>query len=168
MNWQNVNSDATWESIDNCYWRAWEVSIGIIAACIPALRPGYKTITVSLHSYLARHSSQKFSALGSTKAKMPLGAHSDEAAISQYGADSAKQPSEPREAARHAASAEIDHAVRYGVGEENFAMKSLPGDKSTMDQGIKKTTRVDVEIGSHQSPGLDDGDARSEGGSYFV
>ena len=169
MNWQNVNSDSTWASIDNWYWRSWEVCIGIIAACIPALRPGYKTISASLHSYLARRSSsQNFSTLGSSKAGKPLYAPSDEGPIAQYGAGSAEQPSGPREAARDAASAEIGHAVQYGVGEENFAMKSLPGDKSTMDQGIKKTTRVDVDIGNNRSPGIDDGDARREGGRYFV
>ena len=168
MNWQNVNSDPTWASIDNWYWRSWEVCIGIIAACIPALRPGYKTISVSLNSYLARRSSQKLSTFDPVKAGNAVYVHSDEAPIARYGADSGKRPSGPREAAGHAASAEIDHAVRYGVGEENFAMKSLPGDKSTMDQGIKKTTRVDVDVGSHRNPELDDGDVRSEGGKYFV
>ena len=167
MNWQNVNSDPTWAVIDNWYWRSWEVCIGIIAACIPALRPGYKTLSVGLRSYLAHRSSQKFSTLSSNRAENPIYAHSDEAPIAQHGADSAKQPIDPRGAAGRAAAAEIDRAALYGVGEENFAMKSLPGDKSTMNQSIKKTTQVDVDIGSHRNPGPDD-DGRSEGGRYFV
>ena len=48
-------------------------------------------------------------------------------------------------AAAHTASAEADQARTYGAGEEGFAMNNLPGDKQTMDQGIKKMTRIDVD-----------------------
>ena len=168
MNWQNVNSDSTWASIDNWYWRTLEVCIGVITASIPALRPGYNVLYVSLRSYLSRRSSRDYSTFGITKAGNPSYVHSDEGPIAQYSASSTKQPNGPREAAHHAASAEIDRAMQYGAGEENFAMNSLPGDKRTMEHGIKKTTRVDVDIERQQSPGRDDIDARIRGGRYFV
>ena len=164
MNWQNINSDSTWASIDNWYWRTLEVCIGVITASIPALRPGYRTISASLRSYLSRRSSRKYSTFGLSVAGDPSYAHSDGGPIAQYSTESAK----PGEAARRAASAEIDQAMRYGDGEENFAMHSLPGDKSIMEHDIKKTTRVDVDIERQSSPGLDDIDARIRGGRYFV
>lgn len=168
MNWQNVNSDSTWASIDNWYWRTLEVCIGVITASIPALRPGYKAVSAIVRSYLSRRSSGNYSTFGLTKAGNPLYARSDEGPIAQYSANSAKQPSGPREAARHAASAEIDQAMQYGAGEEHFAMNSLPWDKSTMKHDIKKTTRVDVDIERQRNPEPDDIDAWIRGGRYFV
>ena len=44
------------------------------------------------------------------------------------------------EAAAHTASVEAGRAQAYGEGEEGFAMQSLPG-----DQGIQKTTRINIE-----------------------
>ena len=131
MNWQNVNSDPTWESIDNWYWRSWEVCIGIIAACIPALRPGYRTVSAGVASYIFRRSSQQTSKSGLFKKGNP-----SEAAI----------------VAKQVASADADHAKAYGAGGEGFAMKSLPGDRKTVNQGIQMTTRIDIEgTSGHES-----------------
>lgn len=47
-------------------------------------------------------------------------------------------------AAAQAISAEADRAQEYGAGEEGFAMNYLLGDMKTADQGIKKTTAIDV------------------------
>ena len=47
-------------------------------------------------------------------------------------------------------SAEADRAQEYGAGEEGFAMRYLPGDIKTADQGIKKTTTIDVNGRSAQ------------------
>ena len=168
MNWQNVSSDPTWASIDNWYWRSWEVCIGIVAASIPALRPGYTAVTSSLQSYLSRRSTRKSTTFGGPIIKgETLHGNSDEGPLSQHRSHSAHQHSGPLEAASHAASAEVDRAVHFGVGDEGFAMKSLPGDKNTMNQGIKKTTRVDVDIENQRNLGLD-GYERGEGGRYFV
>lgn len=58
-----------------------------------------------------------------------------------------------------AVSNEADRAKEYGVGEEGFAMKSLPGDRQTAYQGIKKTTRADIGTRAGESQGsLDLGD----------
>ncbi len=125
LNWQNINSDPTWASVDNWYWRSWEVCIGITAACIPALRPGYRTVSAGITSYISRRSSHGTSDVGLVKGRNP--------------SDAAKAD------AAQAASSEADRAKRYGVGEDGFAMNCLPGDKKTADEGIKKTTRIDVE-----------------------
>ena len=47
-------------------------------------------------------------------------------------------------AAAQAVSIEADRAQEYGAGEDGFAMNHLPGDIKTADQGIKKTTRIEV------------------------
>ncbi|KAL8825941.1 MAG: hypothetical protein Q9191_004107 [Dirinaria sp. TL-2023a] len=61
LNWQNVAEDPSWDVIPNWYWRAWEVFFGIAAACIPALRPGYKWFVVKIRN--------GFSKLGSGSSK---------------------------------------------------------------------------------------------------
>ncbi|KAM0797512.1 hypothetical protein BDR22DRAFT_975211 [Usnea florida] len=44
LNYQTVSEDYTYGGIDNWFWRFFEVNLGIIAACTPALRPGYRWI----------------------------------------------------------------------------------------------------------------------------
>ena len=61
LNWQNVADDPSWDVIPNWYWRAWEVFFGIAAACIPALRPGYKWLVAKICN--------GFSKLGSSNSK---------------------------------------------------------------------------------------------------
>lgn len=61
LNGQNVNEDPTWESVDNWHLRSWEVCIGISAASIPALRPGYKHLVSTISTYRSRSSSRKAS-----------------------------------------------------------------------------------------------------------
>ncbi|KAL8691248.1 MAG: hypothetical protein Q9218_003488 [Villophora microphyllina] len=138
MNWQNVNSDPTWASIVNWAWRTAEVCIGIIAASIPALRPGYRLLSTSLRTYLSHRSSSAFGRI-----KEDGNPHFGKEPVAELSA---------------APSAEIDCAMDVGEGEVGFAMNALPGDKS-----IKKTTRIDVDIGSQRSLGLH-GDGRGEEG----
>ncbi|KAL9012636.1 MAG: hypothetical protein Q9173_002606 [Seirophora scorigena] len=54
LNGQNVNVDITWRSVTNWHWRSWEVGLGIIAASIPTLRPGFKSFTSSIDTFLSR------------------------------------------------------------------------------------------------------------------
>ncbi|KAL9078572.1 MAG: hypothetical protein Q9157_002493, partial [Trypethelium eluteriae] len=61
LNWENENEDPTWESVPNWAFRSWEVTVGITAACIPAMRPGYRVVSTSLQNY--------YSLLSSTGAK---------------------------------------------------------------------------------------------------
>ncbi|KAL9078274.1 MAG: hypothetical protein Q9157_002820, partial [Trypethelium eluteriae] len=65
LNWENVNADPTWESIPNWGFRSWEISIGIIAACIPALRPGYRALSGQLSSFVSQHYGSATSRLNS-------------------------------------------------------------------------------------------------------
>lgn len=85
----------------------------------------------------------------------------------QHRGNSVHQTTNPREAASYAASAEIDRATKFGIGEEGFEMNSLPGDKPTMDSGIKKTTRIDVESSSQRGLGWGGGE-RGDNGIHFV
>ena len=57
LNWQNEADDPTWASIPNWYWRSWEVFFGIVAACIPTLRPGYKWLVVKIRKGFTKLSS---------------------------------------------------------------------------------------------------------------
>ena len=142
MNWQNVNSDPTWESIDNWYCRSWEVCIGIVAACIPALRPGYKTVYAGIKSYISHRSSRKSSVL--VDSLDPSANPADPEANARHIARPQASYGAALGAAAQAVSAEADRAHEYGAGEEGFAMNYLPEDMKTADQGIKKTTRIDV------------------------
>ena len=168
MNWQNVNGDPTWASIDNWYWRSLEVCIGIVAASIPALRPGYKTISAGVSSYMTRRTTRKANSSTLDNSGHPFDHLSDKDPIARDKAVFSDKATNPLGAAAHSARVEADRAAKYGVGEEGFAMKSLPGDKRTsVDQGIRKTTQFDVEIGSHESLGSEDVE-KGEGGKYFA
>lgn len=133
-----MNSDPTWESITNWYWRSWEVCIGVTAACIPALRPGYKTVVAGIASYRSHRSSRKTSdtAFNSTQDKSKVFEGQGYSAYS---------------AAVQAISSEADRAQAFGAGEEGFEMKRLPGDAMTAEMGIKKTTEIDISGLSAQS-----------------
>ncbi|KAL8676313.1 MAG: hypothetical protein Q9186_007160 [Xanthomendoza sp. 1 TL-2023] len=52
LNDQALPRDFTWGGIPNWYWRLFEVQLGIIAACIPTLRPGYSWSQKKLRSYI--------------------------------------------------------------------------------------------------------------------
>ena len=110
--------------------------IGITAACIPALRPGYKTVTAAVTSYISHRSQRKTSGIALVNNGNPL----------HNRAHNPEQNDDPAfRAAAHALSAEADRSKAYGAGEEGFGMKNLPGDIETGDQGIRKFTRIDVD-----------------------
>ncbi|KAI9762869.1 MAG: hypothetical protein M4579_000222 [Chaenotheca gracillima] len=50
LNWQTQAPDLTWGGIDNWAWRCIEVNVGIIAACIPTLLPGYRFVKHKVHT----------------------------------------------------------------------------------------------------------------------
>ena len=145
MNWQNVNGDPSWASIDNIYWRAWEFCIGIVAACIPALRPAYRMLSAGISAYFSRRSLRDNS-------DFALVEPSDRRRTSVDRKSEAQQITHPQAsydpalgAAKQAVSVEADRAEHVGAGVEGFPMKALPGDKRTADQGIKKTTRIEID-----------------------
>ncbi|KAL8720595.1 MAG: hypothetical protein Q9225_002559 [Loekoesia sp. 1 TL-2023] len=53
LNGQNVARDTSWDILPNWYWRSCEVFFGIVAACIPTLRPGYKWLRAKIHNKFA-------------------------------------------------------------------------------------------------------------------
>ncbi|MCJ1294436.1 hypothetical protein MMC34_005994 [Xylographa carneopallida] len=67
LNWENdYSQDPTWVSVPNWYLRSWEVCVGIIAASIPTLRPGYLYMQDRL---VASFSSKPSSGAPSSKSK---------------------------------------------------------------------------------------------------
>ncbi|KAI4088953.1 MAG: hypothetical protein LQ344_005704 [Seirophora lacunosa] len=58
LNYQNVTNDPTWLSVPNWYWRTWEVLFGVVAACIPTLRPLYKWL-LQEYTRLTTHSPEE-------------------------------------------------------------------------------------------------------------
>lgn len=166
MNWQNVNSDPTWASVANWYWRSWEVCIGIVAACIPALRPGYRAFTAGINSYLSHRSFRRSSSETLVDPNHPSKPASFFAKFFHRGQASHESAFE---AAAHSASVEAGRAQAYGAGEDGFAMQNLPGDKKPK-QGIKKTTTIDVEDKSapDSQRSLPSQDWSGERSRYFV
>ena len=144
MNWQNVNSDPTWKSVFNWYWRDFEVCIGIVAACIPALRPGYRTVSAGISSYLSHRSLRKDSDFALVDSRYPSHPPANREANAQHVAASQASYDPALAAAAQAVSAEADRAQEHGAGVDGFAMKSLPGDMRPTGQGIRKTTRIDI------------------------
>ncbi|KAL8884075.1 MAG: hypothetical protein Q9215_007799 [Flavoplaca cf. flavocitrina] len=138
MNWQNVNSDVTWASVTNWYWRSWEVSVGIVAASIPALRPRWRVVSSGINTYL----SHRFSRPETDKASFIKQPYNNNRKASHDAA---------LEAATHTASNEAHEAQAYGAGEAGLAMKNLPGDVGITTGGIRKTTTIDVEDGRSRS-----------------
>lgn len=138
LNWQNVNSDPTWDSVFNWYWRAWEVCIGIVAACIPALRPGYRTVSASISSYLSHRSLRKGSDFALVDSHHPSHPPANREANTQHIAAPRASYDPALGAAAQAISTEADRAQKCGADVDGFAMKPLPGDIKPTDQGIKK------------------------------
>ncbi|MCJ1476866.1 hypothetical protein MMC13_005535 [Lambiella insularis] len=67
LNWQNYyTQDPAWVSVPNWYLRSWEVCVGIIAASVPTLRPGYLYLQDRL---VASFSSKSGSGAPSSKSK---------------------------------------------------------------------------------------------------
>ncbi|KAI9666553.1 MAG: hypothetical protein M1821_004489 [Bathelium mastoideum] len=160
LNVENVNQDSTWESVPNWYYRSWEVNIGIIAACIPALRPGYRAVTTAVRSYASMRSSNRHTSASHKRFHGPsdsdptvdakyVDGYEDKLHLAKELVMPGVQPDEgAMNFARHEASVEADRARAYGGGDEGFAMGGLKGDLGTVEQGIKKTTWFDVDRGS--------------------
>ncbi|KAL8673610.1 MAG: hypothetical protein Q9168_001965 [Polycauliona sp. 1 TL-2023] len=55
LDYQALPIDHTYGGIPNWYWRLFEVQLGIIAACIPALRPGYNWSQTRLQTFISSH-----------------------------------------------------------------------------------------------------------------
>ncbi|KAL9069517.1 MAG: hypothetical protein Q9157_006125 [Trypethelium eluteriae] len=157
LNYENVNQDSTWESIPNWYYRSWEVNIGIVAASVPAIYPGWKLLRSTVRSYISARRSQRGSGTASHKRlhdSPNVGANGknvDEFEDKVHLASELTYPGmardgDPLRVARHTASVEVGGATVAGVEERN-----LRGDLETGNGGIKKTTHFDVEGGRSNS-----------------
>ena len=144
--------------MDNWYWRSWEVSVGIVAASIPALRPGWRFLSSTINTYLSHRSFRNADAEALVE---PENRSKPASFIKQLYPNRIRKTSHDAalEAAAHAASVQEHDAQVYGTGEGGFAMRNLPGDRGTAARGIRKTTTIDVKDGrsrsSERNPALD-------------
>ena len=192
LNWENVNADETWESVPNWAFRSWEVSVGIIAACIPALRPGYRVVS----SYVSTYYSLHYGSGVSTKPSRDQRKTSDESDDTLVGRPSAQAERRTRDleekpqlaqeltypsqavpydsaahGATHVASVQADRSTAIGEGVEDFPMSSIRGDLGKTEQGIKKTTwfGTDSEPEESQIRSFGSGDLeRGQSGRGFI
>ncbi|KAF2233432.1 hypothetical protein EV356DRAFT_568080 [Viridothelium virens] len=189
LNWENENEDPTWESVPNWAFRSWEVTVGITAACIPAMRPGYRVVSTSLQNYYSLLSSSggKGSSSSANRRKA-----SDDTLVNpsdkEEKAQLARELTRPGQvvdrdvamrAAVHTASVEADRAVTEGgavggVGvDEELPTRGLRGDVGNgsggQEQGIKKTMwfGTECEGSGDRSPKVGDLE-RGEGVRGFV
>lgn len=74
LNYQAVARDKTFGGIDNWFWRLFEIQIGIMAACAPALRPGYKWLHSRIKTIVTSRGQHKLTdevPLNSVERKLP-------------------------------------------------------------------------------------------------
>ncbi|KAI9698831.1 MAG: hypothetical protein M1820_007338 [Bogoriella megaspora] len=156
LNYQNINDDVTWESVPNWTYRSWEVGIGVVAASVPALRPGYKVVASTVHSYTStRSASTTQKRLHDTHANSG-GKNVDDLEDKVHLAKELVNPGSgsherAKKVARHTASVEADRANAFGEGDESLGMRGLRGDVEPVSQGITKTTWFDVNTGTDRS-----------------
>ncbi|KAL9083686.1 MAG: hypothetical protein Q9165_008414 [Trypethelium subeluteriae] len=189
LNWETENQDPTWESVPTWAFRSWEVTVGITAACIPAMRPGYRVVTASLHNYYSLRSSSggkgSSSSANQRKASDDTLVNLSEKEEKTQLARDLTRPSQVVDrdvavrAAVHTASVEADRAVTKGgavggVGaDEELPTRGLRGDKGNgnreQEQGIKKTMWFGTESERSGDRSPDGADLeRGEGGRGFV
>ncbi|KAL8868323.1 MAG: hypothetical protein Q9174_005068 [Haloplaca sp. 1 TL-2023] len=53
--WIQTFASLIYGGIPNWYWRLFEVQLGIVAGCIPTLRPGYKWVRTKIRTYVSSH-----------------------------------------------------------------------------------------------------------------
>ncbi|KAL8940868.1 MAG: hypothetical protein Q9216_002588 [Gyalolechia sp. 2 TL-2023] len=148
LNGQNVTSDVSWDSVTNWYWRSWEVTIGIIAASIPTLRPGYRVVVSNISSYISRRSSRK----PSTNAFDDFGPPSKSASslpASSFTRHLLNRPEQSYDPTLDNVArinlVEAGRAQPYAGSEDGLAMHFLPSDQKNQRPGKPKTTTSDVK-----------------------
>ncbi|KAL9599164.1 MAG: hypothetical protein Q9219_004031 [cf. Caloplaca sp. 3 TL-2023] len=134
--------------VTNWQWRSWEVTIGIIAASIPTLRPGYRKLVSQISSYMSRRSSRK----PSTNALSGLDQPSKSGSFLPASSSTKRLLNRPErsynpalENAAHIDLIKTGRAHSHEVDEDGFAMQFLPSDKKAQHQGIRKTTSFGVK-----------------------
>lgn len=164
--------------------------MGITAASIPALRPGYRVVSTYISTYYSLHYGSGISSKPSGQRKPSD--ESDDTLVARGAqpgrrtedleeqADLAQKLTHPgrvvpydsaAHGAAHMASVQVDRAAEIGTGVEGFPMREMKGDVGTMEQGIKKTmwfgTESEPEESQTRSFGAGDLE-RGENGKRFV
>ncbi|KAL8693583.1 MAG: hypothetical protein Q9218_001625 [Villophora microphyllina] len=129
LNFQAIPKDYTYGGIDNWYWRLFEVQLGIIAACIPALRPGYKWTQSKIHSYISSHIRSSFTRF-SKEQQQPQ--HLEEVKTARH-------------LKAHPANTYSDPPMMLGSDASRTVVASLGSGGDVADPKIWRSTQFDVE-----------------------
>ncbi|KAL8775494.1 MAG: hypothetical protein Q9194_003713 [Teloschistes cf. exilis] len=135
LNYQSIPKDFTYGGIDNWYWRLFEVQLGIIAACIPALRPGYTWTRTKISSYISSRTPSSFTRFSK---EPPPPQHLEEV-------------KQARHLKAHPANTYSDPPMMLGSDPSRTVVASLGSGGDLADQKMWRSTQFDVE--SQREPG---------------
>ncbi|KAL8835309.1 MAG: hypothetical protein Q9170_003364 [Blastenia crenularia] len=163
LNGQNVAHDTSWDSLPNWYWRAWEVFFGIVAACIPTLRPGYKWLRARIRGRFLRIDTNdaKPAAVESTAKKWTppkpsallrsLGRQTmTDSSAGQTGSSTKYTRDDdflPLQNFDPSTRADLEHYPHDGFGNERRDPLHIPGDLSTHRPGHLKRLDSEAKVG---------------------
>ena len=142
LNFQSIPLDTTYGGLDNWFWRLFEVQLGIIAACAPALRPGYKLLTGKVSSIIDSYSNS--SAGGDTGRKAFLSS-SHSRNIRGKHVELTDQEQERKCRGNKTSVSKVSYGGSTELGSEDAAVLALP------QNAILKKTTVDVDPDSLQA-----------------
>lgn len=149
LNFQAIPLDLTYGGVDNWFWRLFEVQLGIIAACAPALRPGYKLVKRSMSSLIYSSTGGRRSFFTSSSGKQQEGKH-----VELSDQDENQKRSKYRGNRTTISRAPVSYGGSTELGvEDPVVLLSLPRN------AILKKTRVDVgpdPLVSHRNSTTDD------------
>ena len=172
-----MNDDPPWKSDPNLYFRTWEVGVGIIAACIPALRPGYKAVQKRVSNYYFSHKSASYS--GGSKPRSASSRHPNKLVNDGYGdalvgrphaksADEVLEMTDLAQELTHPSAAAVTyHAVVRGAAHNSGIHDDAimeAGLKDEEVEGIKKT----MIFGTESNGSLGKYTEKGEHGRGFV
>lgn len=154
LNFQAIPLDLTYGGIDNWFWRLIEVQLGIIAACAPALRPGYKLVKRGMSSLIYSSTGGRRSFFTSSSGKQQEGKHVELSDQDQYH-DQKRQGRKHRGTKTSISKASVSYGGSTELGvEDPVVLLSLPRN------AILKKTTVDVgpdSLVSQRNSTTDDG-----------
>ncbi|KAI4204686.1 MAG: hypothetical protein LQ350_001001 [Teloschistes chrysophthalmus] len=139
LNYQSIPKDLTYGGIDNWYWRLFEVQLGIIAACIPALRPGYTWTRTKVYSYISSRTPSNFTRF------------SKEAPPPQH----LEEVKQARHLKAHPANTYSDPPMMLGSDPSRTVVASLGSGGDLAVQQMWRSTQFDVESQREPGQGVD-------------
>ncbi|KAI4279800.1 MAG: hypothetical protein L6R38_004951 [Xanthoria sp. 2 TBL-2021] len=149
LNFQALPKDFTYGGIPNWYWRLFEVQLGIVAACIPALSPGYKWSRTKIRTYISSHT--KSSHTYFSKEQSPVQRIEEEKAARHLRAHPANVYSDPpvilQSGNTSLGNEDLGMPGKFTCGTQRWSISSRSGRLGQRIPWMKKETRVEQGIG---------------------